>query len=71
MPMKKVCPRCGVVFDCKHDEDIRLCHCASIDMNADMRNYLREHYADCLCHDCLQALKEQGGGEHSFGKTGR
>lgn len=55
--MKKVCPRCGVTFDCKHDEDIRSCHCATIELDAPMRDYLKENYPDCLCPDCLMAVR--------------
>lgn len=58
MPMKKVCPRCGIVFDCRHDEDICSCHCVSVELDDRMRNYLKEKYSDCLCHDCLKAISD-------------
>lgn len=56
--MKKVCLRCGVMFDCKHDEDFRSCHCTEIGLDAPMRNYLKENYSDCLCPDCLKAVQK-------------
>lgn len=57
MPMKKVCPRCGATFDCRHD-DMAFCHCATIGLDAIQRDYLRNNYSDCLCHDCLVAIKQ-------------
>lgn len=56
MPMKKVCPRCGATFECLHG-DILSCHCAGVSLNAAQRTYLKESYPDCLCHDCLNAVK--------------
>ena len=57
MPMKKVCPRCGATFDCMHN-DILSCHCATVRLDALQRTYLMENYSDCLCHDCLKAVKD-------------
>lgn len=56
--MKKRCPRCGALFDCLHDEDIRLCHCATIELDDQTRKCLKENYSDCLCHNCLMAIKK-------------
>lgn len=56
--MKKRCPRCGALFDCLHDEDIRLCHCATVELDDQTRKYLKENYSDCLCHNCLIAIKK-------------
>ena len=63
--MKKVCPRCGVTFDCLHDEDIHSCHCTSVKMDDRMRNFLKENYSDCLCHSCLEEIRQ------SFEETGK
>ena len=57
MPMKKVCPRCGATFDCMHN-DILSCHCATVRLDALQCTYLMENYSDCLCHDCLKAVKD-------------
>lgn len=56
MPMRKVCPRCGAIFDCMHN-DILSCHCATIGLDVMQRTYLMENYSGCLCHDCLKAVK--------------
>lgn len=57
MPMKKVCPRCGVAFECMHDQ-ILSCHCATVGLNEQQRAYLQKNYSDCLCHGCLMLIKE-------------
>ena len=49
---KKVCPRCGALFVCRHDKP-EICQCAGIHLNDNARAYLRTHYKDCLCRDCL------------------
>lgn len=54
--MKKVCPRCGATFECMHN-DILSCHCATVGLDARQRAYLKENYSDCLCHDCMEAVK--------------
>lgn len=54
--MKKVCPRCGQAFECRRDE-IALCHCASVGLDAEQRAYVRARYPDCLCHACLLEIK--------------
>ncbi len=54
--MEKVCPRCGVTFDCKHDS-IMSCHCVDICLDSNMLAYLSEHYSSCLCHDCLETIR--------------
>ncbi len=54
--MKKVCPRCGATFECRHDEIIS-CQCATVKLDAAQREYLKENYHDCLCHDCLLEVK--------------
>lgn len=56
--MKKKCPRCGILFECLHDEDISLCHCVTVELDSRYRNYLHENYPGCLCHNCLEKIKE-------------
>ena len=56
MPMKKVCPRCGATFECMHGQ-ILSCHCATVCLNEQQRAYLQKNYSNCLCHDCLMAIK--------------
>ena len=48
--IEKVCPRCGAHFVCTHDE---LCQCVGITLNDNARAFLRTHYKDCLCRQCL------------------
>lgn len=57
MPMEKVCPRCGVTFDCNYHEIVK-CQCATIKLDPLQRTYLEENYPSCLCHDCLAAVKQ-------------
>lgn len=54
--MRKVCPRCGAAFNCQHDT-IASCHCASVGLDTLQREFLKENYPDCLCHDCLMTVK--------------
>ncbi|MFS2979482.1 cysteine-rich CWC family protein [Bacteroides fragilis] len=57
MPVKKVCSCCGAVFQCRHD-NILLCHCATVKLDSLQRAYIKEHFPDCLCHDCLKKIQE-------------
>ncbi|UVV77214.1 hypothetical protein NXW84_05025 [Bacteroides fragilis] len=43
MPVKKVCPCCGAVFQCRHD-NILLCHCATVKLDSLQRAYIKEHF---------------------------
>ncbi|MCS2422746.1 MULTISPECIES: cysteine-rich CWC family protein [Bacteroides] len=67
MPMKKVCPRCGAAFECRHD-NIRLCHCASVKLDAFQYAYIKENYTDCLCHSCLEDIAHSVKDDTSSGK---
>ena len=53
--MNKTCPRCGASFVCTHDE---FCQCVGITLNENARAYLRTHYKDCLCRQCLEEINE-------------
>ncbi len=53
--MEKRCPRCGKAFECKHGTP-ELCQCTGIPLSAETRIYLRTHYKDCLCAECLREL---------------
>jgi len=53
---EKTCPRCGASFLCTHDA---LCQCTGICLNDNARAYLRTHYSDCLCRQCLLAISRQ------------
>ncbi len=51
--MKKTCPRCGKTFECVHSID---CWCVKVQLNDSTKAYLKEHYSDCLCKDCLEEI---------------
>lgn len=53
---QKVCPRCGAPFVCTHDQ---FCQCAGIPLNEKARAYMRTHYSDCLCRQCLIELSRE------------
>ena len=54
--LNKVCPRCGAPFVCTHDAH---CQCVGIVLNEKARTYLRTHYNDCLCRECLKEIAER------------
>ena len=56
MVKEKMCPRCGTPFLCTHDAN---CQCVGIPLNEHARAYLRTHYRDCLCRDCLIEISKQ------------
>ena len=51
----KRCPRCGAAFVCTHDA---LCQCVGVSLNERARAYLRTHYKDCLCRECLEHVSK-------------
>jgi hypothetical protein len=56
MPMTKTCPRCGKTFECVHSID---CWCVKVQLKDSTKAYLKEHYSDCLCKECLEKLNDQ------------
>lgn len=50
----KECPKCGVEFECRHDED----HCWCSDMPNIVPVPEDESQAGCLCPECLKKLIE-------------
>lgn len=50
MIMKKICPKCGAEFECKHAAD---CWCSRITLTDTTKLFLKERYNDCLCEKCL------------------
>jgi len=51
--MIKTCPRCGKTFECVHSID---CWCVKVKLTDATKAYLKEHYSDCLCKDCLEEI---------------
>ncbi len=52
----KLCPRCRQKFGCNADNIYR-CDCIHVDLPPDVRDKIRQLYADCLCLCCLRALQ--------------
>ena len=51
--MRKICPRCGEVFECCADGDVAQCHCAKVQLSEQQRTIIKEQYEECLCRNCL------------------
>lgn len=51
--MKKKCPRCGEIFDCKMDKS---CWCNDYKIADKLSRQLKNKYKDCLCEKCLREL---------------
>ena len=54
----KTCPRCGRAFECK-PADVPNCQCGTVELDNATRTVLAERYRDCLCADCLRAVKQE------------
>lgn len=54
----KFCPRCNAEFECKVGS-INLCQCASVTLNENEREYIREKFDDCLCAKCMQEIRSE------------
>jgi hypothetical protein len=49
--MNKKCEYCGKEFTCSHNET---CWCINFDVSKELAEYLKVHFMDCLCEDCLK-----------------
>lgn len=54
----KPCARCGKTFECKVG-DVAHCHCNTITLTAEQRQFIEAKYHDCLCHTCLLELSNK------------
>lgn len=54
----KTCARCNQSFECK-PFDIGNCQCASIQLGSEEKHYLQTQYDDCLCINCLRAIRQE------------
>ncbi len=54
----KVCGRCSVPFECKVG-NIALCQCSGISLTDEDKRYIAASYSDCLCRNCLLAIKNE------------
>jgi Cysteine-rich CWC len=55
---EKNCPRCGTFFECKVG-DIPHCQCYVIKLSDDERDFISKKFTDCLCANCIKALKSE------------
>jgi hypothetical protein len=54
----KTCARCGQSFECK-PFDIGNCQCSAVQLTSEERHYLQSQHDDCLCINCLKAIKQE------------
>lgn len=55
---EKYCPKCKVAFECKVGS-ILLCQCSTVRLNHAELEFIQSKYDDCLCADCMKALKAE------------
>ncbi|MDO5760608.1 MAG: 5'/3'-nucleotidase SurE [Bacteroidota bacterium] len=48
--MKKICPKCGKEFECRHNKD---CFCMRYRVSKENLAEMKKQYNNCLCEDCL------------------
>lgn len=54
----KQCPRCNTSFECKPG-NITQCQCYGIPVSDELKAFIEERYADCLCRTCLELLQQE------------
>ena len=54
----KYCPRCHQLFECKVG-NITQCQCFGITFTDEEKKIIEKNYNDCLCSNCLTALKNE------------
>lgn len=54
----KSCARCKSPFECKVG-NILQCQCNGITFNETEKAFISENYQDCLCRECLLAIKRE------------
>lgn len=52
------CPRCDALFECKAGSILQ-CQCQTVYLAAEHLEYINRHYTDCLCGDCLAAVRAE------------
>lgn len=50
-----VCPRCGKVFECKHNKD---CFCMKYYLTPEAKKDIQSRWTECLCEDCLSLFAQ-------------
>jgi hypothetical protein len=54
----KTCPRCHTTIECRVDA-IDLCQCSAVKINDKEREFISDHFEDCLCAACMKDMKEE------------
>ena len=54
----KYCPRCSQLFECKVG-NITQCSCFGISFTDEEKQEIEKIYSDCLCSNCLIAIKKE------------
>jgi hypothetical protein len=50
-----VCPRCGKMFECKHNKD---CFCMKYYLTPEAKKDIQSKWTECLCEDCLSLFAQ-------------
>ena len=50
-----VCPRCGKVFECKHNKD---CFCMKYYLTPEAKKDIQSKWTECLCEECLSLFAQ-------------
>ncbi len=54
-------PKCGMLFDCYcQSEYYRKCWCNNYTLSAELLQYLKVTYQNCLCPSCIKEFFENG-----------
>lgn len=56
-PQQKICARCGQAFACQA-YNIQACQCSSVVLTTAQLQYIKQHWADCICLTCLLQISE-------------
>lgn len=54
----KHCGRCQAPFECKVG-NITECQCYGVSMSQEEKKFIADNYGDCLCSQCLEAIKTE------------
>jgi len=66
----KNCPNCQKSFECRSG-DIIQCQCEGIELKQHHRDYIYKTWNDCLCIDCLNAIRSECDSQHFLKKIDR
>lgn len=52
------CGRCNTLFECKPGS-INQCQCSAIQLTVEEKVYIESKHEDCLCINCLKAIRQE------------